>query len=192
MNIESIAAKAAQVGSEFQTSVAARAERDKAEAELLEAVVEKVRPALRAISSRIKKSNRTWWPDNVSTASEHSHFEERGLLVHGDAHPECDHPRANRGSYEGGGLWLLTDGTFASVVYEGSWSRWQGEGESWTAELTPLTALEVAEGYDVDGVVAAISTAIDKQAGSREKPIKAATERAEKVRAVTSLLRGGK
>lgn len=188
MDIENIAAKAAQVGSEYETSQAAIAERDAAEANLLEALIERIRPALRALSSRIQSRERTWWPDNASTATETDHFSERGLCVAGGG-VKRDHPRANAGSYEGTDLWLLTEGRFAEVTYSGHWSRWQGAASAWEASLTSRTTAQIAHDYDVDEIVATISEALDKATGSREKTTTKARERAEQIRAVTTLLR---
>ena len=192
MDIEGLAVKAAQVSSEYEASVDAIAARNRAEAELLDALIAKVKPALRALSSRIQADERVFWPDNTRSASEKTWRAERGLCVAGDDLARYDYPRANRGSFEGTGLWLLTDGTFAKITYSGSWSRWQGEGMEWLSKLEPRAVVDVAAEYDVGRIVSAIAEALDKQLGTREKTVKTATERAEKVRALASLLGGGK
>jgi len=192
MDIESIAAKAAQVGAEYTQSVEAIADRDAAEAELLAALVEKVRPALRALSSPIKSGYRHFWTDNVRTASTDTWHDARGLLVAGEA-PLRDYPHANTGSYEGSELYLLTDGTFAECDYEGTWSRWQGATSEWTCGLLRLADARAAlVHWKLEDIVAGISAALEKQAGTRAKVVKAAAERAEQVRALSSLLGGRK
>ncbi len=167
---------------------AAYDEVNQAEAELLDAVIARVKPGLRAVSSRIQSSRRSWWPDNVSTSEETDHLEERGLRVYGDG-PELDHPRANRGQYEGTDLYLLRDGTWLEVAYSGSWSCWQGEGSEWTAETRVLSTTEVASEYSIPYLIDAIAKALEAQlSGKREKATKRALERAETMRALTTLL----
>ncbi|MBP7675762.1 MAG: hypothetical protein KBB14_05520, partial [Thermoanaerobaculia bacterium] len=112
--VEKITNLSRSVAEQHSTMEAAFAEERAAEEDLLGQLVEAVRPALRALSSRLLASERTFWPDNISTATEKSYHEERGVRLAGSG-PERDHPRANRGTIEGFDLVLLGDGTFARL-----------------------------------------------------------------------------
>jgi hypothetical protein len=158
-----------------------------AEAELLTRVVEAVKPALRAVSTRRRITERTFWPDRACPETVYT-AGPAALRVHGSG-PKEDYPRANRGSIEGTDLFLNPDGTWTETTYSGSWSRWQGEGSSWDAEAKVLTAHEVAKAYDVDDVIKAIGEALTKAKGTREKPTARALDRAAKVRAVAELVK---
>jgi len=189
MDIENLAAKAATVAREYEAASEAIGDRHKAEAELLAVVVEKIKPALRALSSRIKAQERTWWPTNVTTAEDVEYHDARGVPIAGDG-LERDHPRANSGRYEGRRLWLLDDGTFAVSEYEGTWSRWQGAESRWECGLLRITSPEtIAREWKVDEIIAALSEAIDRQVGTREGVAKKASARAEQLRAITALLK---
>jgi hypothetical protein len=186
MNIEQIAALASVVATEHTDSTKAHAAVTEAEALLLERVVDAARPALRAVSTKRRTSGRTWWPTNSETASEYT-TGSAGLRVCGDG-PEYDCPRANQGKYEGYDLFLLPDGSWIEASYTGSWSRWQGAGDSWEATERTLTTAEVAAEYDVDVVITAIADALEKAHGSREKRTARALERVAKLQAIAKLL----
>lgn len=172
--------------------VAAIEEEATAEAALLARVVDIVRPALRALSSRLLASERVFWPDNVSTATEQSYHEERGVRLAGSG-PERDHPRANDGAIEGLDLVLLEDGTFARLDWSGSWTRWQGRTSHEESALTRLTLADVVAGWDVDDLSRVLVEKLEAQVNGRApKTTAAAKDRAEKLRAVSALLGGGR
>ena len=167
-------------------------EEQTAEVELLAQLVETVRPALRALSSRLKASEKVWWPDNVSTATEKTFHPERGVLVAGSG-PERDHPRANDGGIEGTDLALLEDGTFARLDWSGSWTRWQGRTSEETSTLTRISLLDVVETWDVDEIARVLVDRLEAQlSGKATKTTAAARDRAEKLRSVSTLLAGGR
>ena len=186
-NIEQITHLAATVATEHAASVAAHKTVTEAEAQLLERVVNACKPALRAVSTRRRITERTFWPDSVCTETVYTSGPS-ALRVHGSGANE-DYPRANRGSIEGTDLYLNTDGTWTEATYSGSWSRWQGEGASWDATDKTLTAHEVAASYDVDDVIKAIGEALTKAEGTRSKATAKALDRAAKVRAVAELVK---
>lgn len=168
--------------------VAAIDEETTAEAALLEKVVDLVRPALKALSSRLLASERVFWPDSVSTATEESYHEERGVRLAGSG-PERDHPRANDGAIEGTDLVLLEDGTFARVDWSGSWTRWQGRTSHEESELTRLSLADVVAGWDVDDIAGALVGKLEGHVnGNAPKTTAAAKARAETLRAVVALL----
>ena len=163
-----------------------------AEEALLAQIVEAVRPALRALSNRLRASRRVWWPDNVSTATEETHHDARGIVVDGDG-PQHDFPRANEGQIVGEDLVLLDDGSFARRDWTGSWTRWQGRTSVEESTLTPLTLAQVVADYDVDEIAESIRERLEEQlSGRAPKRTAAARERAEKLRAVSTILGGRK
>jgi len=188
--IEGIGPMAKNVGELAKAQNAAFNEKTIAETELLDAVIARTRPGLRAVSSRIQSSYRTWWPDNTSPVEEQGYLEERGLRVNGDG-AELDHPRANCGEYAGEDLYLLPDGAWLEVSYSGHWSCWQGAISEWTTETRSLTTRDVAAKYPVVYIVRALEKALRKQVdGRRAKATERALQRAETLRAVTALLGG--
>lgn len=176
------------VAEQHATLQAAIDEQRQAEEELLEKLVESVRPALRALSSRLKASERMWWPTSVETATEKTYHPERGVRLDGNG-PERDHPRANDGSVGGTDLVLLDDGTFARLDWTGNWTRWQGRTSNEESTLVRLSLREVAEEHDVDEIAARLHELLTQQlAGKAGKTTQAAKARAEKVRSVSLLL----
>jgi hypothetical protein len=160
-----------------------------AESALLAQVRARVQPALRALASRVTSGERTFWPDSVSTATSRSYADWRGLRVAGDG-AEYDHPRANDGCYEGEDLFLAADGTWHQLVYTGTWSRWQGAGDSWEAEDKTLTDLDVIKKYDLQTIVETIAEALRKHRdGAAVGKAVSARARAEKISALSELLK---
>lgn len=163
-------------------------ERD-AEKELLEKLVDTVRPALKALSSRLKSMETTFWPTSVEIATEKTYHPERGVILDGNG-PFRDHPRANDGRIGGTDLVLLDDGTFARLDWTGTWTRWQGRTSEETSTLTRLDLDAVVETWDVDEIAATLSERLEAQlAGRATKTTASARERAEKLRAVAALMK---
>jgi hypothetical protein len=189
-SIKSIEEKAQTVAAEFAEATNAQMAALKAEAALLEHVVEAVKPALKAISSRPEIAERTWWPTNTYATTETTRADWKGLLVSGRGVEE-DHPSANIGNYVGEALYLTVEGKFVLHTFTGAWSRWQGAASKWGVEdEAHLDLLEVVESYNATDIIAAINEALAKH--DRSKFTKAQTERAEKFAALATLLGGGK
>ncbi|MBK8593986.1 MAG: hypothetical protein IPN83_00040 [Holophagales bacterium] len=192
LNPAALAELARQVSEQNVTMNEAFEEERAAEAALLEKIVESVRPALRALSNRLKASERVWWPTNVETANEKTFHPERGIRLAGSG-PEQDYPRANDGSIEGRDLVLLDDGSFATLDWSGNWTRWQGRTSTEESALTRITTAEVVTEWNVDVLAAALAKALEAQASGRtEKTTATAKARAEKLRSVSTLLVGRK
>lgn len=179
--VTQIATLAPTVAAEHEAYKAATAAEREGEVALLQAVIETARPALRAITSRIKTSN--------CLGSEY--YSLRGLYLDpgGSVGPSSDQ-RGNqtRGSYVGADCFLLTDGSILRLKYAGSWSQWQGEACSWESEdkIVPLESLTSREIHDA---IRAIGAALKNQAdGNKPKRTAASVERAAKIAAVTALL----
>ena len=188
-NIEQITTLAGIVAAEHAASVEAHEAVTEAKAELLTRVVEAVKPALRAVSDRIvAESYETMGRNGCNPVSRTEYHSERGLMLVNDYDRTKDET-GNRGDLGGSRLYLLTDGRFARVDREGSFSHWQGEADEWKSTLGARTARQVAEAYGVDDVVKAIGDALTKARGTREKPTANARQRAERVRAVACLVK---
>lgn len=187
--VEKITTLSRSVAEQHATMETAIAEERAAEGELLEKVVDAVRPALRALSSRILATERTWWPTSVETATDRSFHPERGVRLDGNG-PVRDHPRANDGRIGGTDLVLLDDGTFARLDWTGTWTRWQGHTSEETSTLTRLTLAEVVETWDVDQLAARLHDLLEQHlAGRAAKTTASARERTAKLRAVSALLK---
>ena len=191
-NPATLAELARQVAEQHDTMNEAFEEERAAEAALLEKIVDAVRPALKALSSRLKASERTWWPTSTETATERTDHPERGIKVDGDG-PVRDHPRANDGAVSGQDLVLLEDGTFAVLDWSGNWTRWQGRTSSEESTLTRITARDVVENYDAENIAQTLVDRLEAQVkGKAPKTTQAARDRAEKLRSVSTLLGGRK
>ena len=187
-----LAALAAKVADQHGTMQAAIADAREAEAQLLAQIVDAVRPALKALSSRIKASERTWWPTSTETATEKSYHPERGIFLDGTG-PERDHPRANDGAILGRDLFLLDDATFAVLDWSGNWTRWQGRTSEETSTLTRITLRDVVDEWDAETIAADLADRLQAQVeGKAPKTTQAARDRATKLRSVSTLLAGGR
>ena len=187
--VEKITNLSRSVAEQHATMEAAFEEERAAEEELLEKVVDAVRPALRALSSRLKATERTWWPTSVETATEKTYHAERGVYVAGNG-PERDFPRANDGTVVGSDLVLLEDGTFARLDWTGTWTRWQGRTSEETSTLTRLSYAQVVSDFDVDEIAARLHELLEQHlAGRATKTTASARDRAEKLRAVAALMK---
>ena len=190
--VEKITNLSRSVAEQHATMEAAFDEERAAEEELLEKLVDAVRPALRALSSRLKASETTSWPTSTETSTEKTYHPERGVRLDGNG-PERDHPRANDGSIGGTDLVLRDDGTFARLDWTGTWTRWQGRTSEETSTLTRIALRDVVETWDVDEIAATLSERLEAQvAGRATKTTAASKDRAEKLRAVAALLGGRK
>jgi hypothetical protein len=188
LNFQQLAADAAAVAQEAADAAAAHQARREAEARLLDTVVGQVRPALKAISSRPQVSYRDQWHDNAYTSDKVTHADWAGVLVAGDRVPGRDHPRDNDGAYEGWGLYLLPDGSWRELTFEGYWSKWQGVSSSWEAKSKAVTTAEVVAEHNAENIIVALSEAIAKAKGTRANSTAKAKARAEKLAAVAALL----
>lgn len=191
MDISKIASQAAHVASVHADLTSARSAEEQAEAELLDALIAAVKPALPALSSRIVASERTTGIATDRQRDAKTWREEKGLCVTGTPGPARAGGRDTRGEYKGYDLFLLADGTWLELAYEGSWSNWQGESCLWSTTSRKLTSLDVAREYDdVPALVERIEKALAAYAnGNATKRAQAARSRAEELRAVLTLIR---
>jgi hypothetical protein len=191
MNIEisKIENLAQTVASEFSASQAAHAAAELAEGELLRDIIAAMKPAIPALSNKIvKHSYETGGQNGCNPVSRKEHHSERGFLLV-DGYERTRDATGNRGDLAGSRLFLLIDGRLAEVTREGSFSVWQGEADEWESTLEILAADVVAERYDIEEILATIAEALTKAVGSREKATAKAIERAERVSAISRLVR---
>jgi len=180
--------------------VTAVAEQAAAEVELLTAVIEKVRPALPALGSRVKVA---YYAEVEGPGREEKYADWQGLYINrtgdrvGPVMEGAKHGR-NRGPYVGVDYFLITRGTdflpvgqFAEVSYSGNWTCWQNEADRWQAEVKLISPAEALETLSLSTVLSELSTALIAQLqGKKPERIKQARETAERLRALVTLLGG--
>lgn len=192
MNVDKLGDLAIKVGDAHEAMEEAFDEESAAEGALLAAVIEKVRPALPALACRMEQSYAvTAFGDVDKQREEEEPFQDLGgLLLCGDGDAVRDNPTDQRGNFRGAGLYLMADGALVTLIYRGTWSRWQGSGWGWVATKTELTPQAAAALFDLDGCVDAIEKALRSQlAGRKDRNTKAAADRATKLRALAELIR---
>ena len=189
--LETISKLVPTVSTEHEAFVQAIEEETSAEAALLERVVAEVRPALRALSSRIKVGYRMWWVD-CTTDDETTYSETRGVCLGDDDNRPGPYRRGSRGNdgpYEGSDLFLTSEGTWLELTYDGHWSKWQGSSQQWEAREETLTLDEVAERYDVPSLLRRLAARLEAQAkGSLGKRTEAARKRAAVIQGLVAVL----
>ena len=181
------------VAAEHEAHVAAIEAEHAAEVELLRAVIEMARPALKAIASRIKTENHWGSTGNgVYPWGEEAHYEQRGLYLDPDDTVGPGRSRRgdqNRGSYVGADRFILVDGSILELEYDGQWSQWQGETSGWTSTQA-VVPLEKLSSEQIHDAIRAIGAALQKQAdGNKTKRTAASIARATKITAMTALLK---
>ena len=166
--LATIAHLAPTIGAEYDAQTNAIQAERQAEADLLARAIDLARPGLRACLTRrrIHESTR-------DTATDHERTTYRSgppaLLLAGYAGPREDAPRDSLGTYaDDPSLWLLADGSLVSVEYAGSWSRWKGSGQEWTATLMPITIAVAVREWRLADILATIADALQRQAGKRD------------------------
>jgi hypothetical protein len=160
---------------------------------LMDHVLQSIQPALPAITGRIQTHS-----ERQGTSPERATYDDqRGLRLTGSG-PLRDPPdRVNgfEGAYGGFDLFLLEDGSLMEIGYGGSWTTRVGvERSTWESYAVEVTPAEQAAVHLVvercDGeAIEAIRDALDRQlSGKTERRIGEATERAERIRAILTLL----
>lgn len=164
-----------------------------ARADLLERVIEAVRPALRALCHRQQTHQEgriDFGTDDTATT-----FHEVPALYLGDngTHPgpvdERPYRDATSGVSGGYDLFLDRTGQLLRFDYVGTWTCWQGSRWSWGATVTEIEVTDVVAMGEDDSAIEAIGRALNRQVtGDKAKRATAATQRAEKIRALLALL----
>lgn len=190
-----LAERVTRLAAEYTDSTEARADARAAEAELLTAFIDLVRPAIGSLASRIPISY--WSRLSLGGEERRTHHPERGLLLggtgaeRGGPEESRTHRDATDGSYTGSNLYLLRDGQLAIVTYSGTWSRWQNSVSEYEATFSVVAPAEALKLVAVDKIIAAVVSAIVR-AGSRAEATAAARARAAQCRALATLIGGGR
>jgi len=187
--LASLATTAATVATQHEAFTAALATENESEAALLERIIGTVKPALRALASQIKKYDFSTSGNNgCNPVHRYDTFDEVGVMLVDDFSRDKD-ATGNEGTYGGSRLYLLSDGRLAEVDREGTWSCWQGAADTYTATLKTVDAAYVVRTYHLTDIIEALNTKLEEQIkGSKGKRTKAATERAAKLAALTTLV----
>lgn len=162
----------------------------RARAELLQAVLDSVRPALRAICNRVVIKGTSSAAGSTTDAALW-----RGLLV--SSEPSGGGPKVvpiagdrHRGRYAGSDLLLNDEGVLVEIVYEGTYSNVKGEISSWEGKWCPLTCRHAITEYSADKIIDRLTTALlDSAKGASPMRTAMLLSRAEHLRAVTVMLK---
>lgn len=190
ISIADLASTATAVGAQHTAMTAAIDSERAAEAALLEAAIDAVRPALRALSSRLQSRYYcTSGANGCNPVERADHFTDRGLVLVDDYGSQKDRT-GNRGDYRGTRLVVLSDGQLARLERGGSWSHWQGEDNEFDVTLTLVTPLQAVKQYALADILASLRDALQRQLdGAAPKRTAAAQARAEKLTAIAALAR---
>lgn len=190
--LDKLSQDAAKVAAQHQEQTEAVGQETQAEAALLSAVVVKIKPALRALCSRIVKEYVSAVNDagiaNGRQSASREYFKPRGLLI---ASTELESSKNTGTRYERcRELYLMEDGTFAVCIAEESKTQWVGSSDTTTrGELTPIEDRLVAEKWKLDYIITAITEALQKQLeGKSPERTAAAHKRAEHLAALAKLI----
>lgn len=183
--LTALAEQARGVAADVEENTVAKADKRSAAAQLLSGVVDAVRPALRAMSSRIViarvssgagKTERTLDEPGVYLASLHAPV------------PLTPGPQVMAGTWQGTDLFLTRDGSFAMLSYDGVHEA--GGVSQWEAAIVELRVEDVVEMFPLAVTLDAIARALTAQVGSNlGRRTKQIEEQAERLRALASLTR---
>lgn len=162
----------------------------RADAQVLAVVIEMVKPALRAIASRIQATEETVWVNgNTQTETHRTWTKVSGVRVIGEG-PVDYNRRDNDGRTGGVDVFLATSGELIRVEYTGRWTRWQGSRSHWEAEWSTLPLDAYARNHSVTLFLTALRDALRQEVrGGRVSAAGARMERAAKVEALLALLK---
>lgn len=181
--IEDLGARAEQIAAAYAERETAIEEAKVAEAALLEAVIARVRPALRAIGRRQIVCEQD---------GEERMTSERYVVLTSDRlYPSRLRRRLDdtSGICDGADVAITDSGKIMIAEYAGTWSQWQGGISDWEATLRVASAREVCRVWKVDHMIARISEELaEKDAGKIAARTQAARDRAAKISAITALL----
>lgn len=188
-NAPTLAEIAAQAATVTADLTSAREAARKAKHDAIAAILDILRPAWELITRRPRIAEGSGNDPLRTYADEGKTLADwRGVRIAGDG-PEKDGKRDDtRGSTSGTALYWCDNGTFRTLTYDGHWSRWQGEGSSWTAEVEEHddldTALETWPEIDPEDLAKRIQTKIAKaldEARGRQTTLVAAAESSKRI-----------
>jgi hypothetical protein len=181
------------------------------EAAVLEQLIANIKPVMRYIDRPIRAAGSV--AGNQFAHWVYTDMPERGITLAGAGLEENhDSGDQNRGDYEGNDLVLGRSGTLYYRTFAGSWSRWQGEAESWTTtandpgeygdveydgygsyapregSTVDVTPLEALSHYDLVDIVSSIISAINQAIAASEAKQRTLASRLERLQAVKAAL----
>ncbi len=191
MDLQRMSEMAVTIGAEHDDYEAAIAEDRDARMKLLAEVVEAVRPALRALGSRLKVREVAEASNENAMVVLHKEHAigplSRGLLLsEGPPGPSKMPPRALAGAYSGIEQYLTEAGEFASLAYEGRFSE---AGYSWEAKLRVEHPSAIVADGGLERAICAIGSALQRQLGARLDRTREFSRLALRVEALTTLLK---
>lgn len=214
--VEKITNLSRSVAEQHATMEAAFAEERAAEEDLLEKLVDAVRPALKALSSRIRH-RRLGQTVGLGAAqpgySDEETFYLRDFMLEEDGWTDgevddqvgaavrgvlvaagTDHETTGTGTRTETGqkLYLLADSRFAVATFRSQTTQWRGRRDVYEVERWRiLSPAEVVADWELDQIAKEVCGKLQAQLnGKAGKTTASARQRAEKLRAVAALLGG--
>jgi hypothetical protein len=157
-----------------------------ARAQVLASVIEVLRPALRAICSRVDVAGVR---STAGTTRDAAGW--RGVRLVGTGIVQDPGDSIKRGEYKGHDLFLDEAGHLAELSYAGRWSSVHGEVSHWRSEVKVHTARQVVEDYDLGAILDRLVAVLEEQLqGDKAGNTRAIQARAARVTAVATMIRG--
>jgi len=158
-----------------------------ANAEVLGAVLEAIRPAARSLGGQVPISC-TVTPEGTSTES----APWRGLWLCGMG-PAVTQKAGDVGRYGGSRYYLRDAGDLMILEYTGKWSTANGEASHWDASARVVSPTEVLAESALEPILDVLAKALEAQlGGASAKRAVQLKEKAERLRALSTLLRSWK
>lgn len=177
--------QAVGIAATVDANAQAAVDKKTASVELLDAVVEAIRPALRALASRIVIER-----VESSAGKTEKTLDEPGIYVSSVGVPILDRPgpRPAAGRWQGTDLFLCREGSFVMLSYDGEVDR--AGVSKWGAAVVELTTRDVVDMFNLTVVMDAIARAMAEQAGGNTgKRTEQMRAQATRLRALVTLVR---
>lgn len=190
MSIESLRVAVPPVVNAATAAEQAAAEERAAATELTLAILEIIKPAVRALGSRPRLADR-YQVDGVHDGLVHANY--RAIPLDSSDVSSLGPVRLadvgdeNNGSYGNYDVVLAEDGRILQLSYAGRWSSWSGARCEWTATVEEITAEDLLARVQPETLAKNLLTQVNA-AGDRSKATKAMLARAERYRAIVTLL----
>jgi len=181
-----------KVADEYRLSSEAYDERAEAETALLEAVIERVRPGLRAIATRPIAEEVAHDIGTHTQWDEPTTYHEPCVCLSDDKMSPDEERRSHGVVYSGERLVLLVDGTLAQLEWSGERPQWQGSTSVMRSSLARYESVgeAVADGWaNVEIYIRTLADRLERAQGTRDKITKISRDRAAKLAAITELLK---
>lgn len=154
------------------------------EAEVLERILEKVKPVVQYVDYPIEDGR------HHSGHQFHNwkvfYYKERGIILVDNFSQEFT-DKDYRGIYTGSQLVLTRSGALVILCRKGEWSKWQGEESYWDAKATEVSPEEAVRRYGFAKIVKGLAEAFKQaviEAEEKQETLEARLALLEQVRAV--------